>query len=73
MTPHYSMVIQWSEDDQTFVVSLPEFGPYCQTHGDSYTEAVKNGEEVLEMLITAAKERGEPLPKAQEYDAVQTA
>ena len=25
MTPHYSMVIQWSDEDQTFVVSLPEF------------------------------------------------
>jgi predicted RNase H-like HicB family nuclease len=24
--PHYSMVIEWSDDDQGYVVSLPEWG-----------------------------------------------
>ncbi len=40
MSFHYSMVIQWSEEDQLFLVHLPEFG--CQqfhTHGRTYEEA----------------------------------
>jgi len=67
MTPHYSMVIQWSDEDQTFVVSLPEFGLFCQTHGDTYAEAVQNGEQVIEMLVSSAKDRGEALPAARVY------
>lgn len=73
MTPHYSMIIQWSDEDQTFVVSLPEFGSFCQTHGDTYAEAVRNGEEVIDMLVSSAKERGEPLPAARVYHPIHAA
>ena len=38
MTSHYSMLIQWSDDDRVFVVTLPEFGG-CKTHGATYEEA----------------------------------
>ncbi len=34
MICHYSMLIQWSEEDQVFVVSLPEFGRFAKTHGE---------------------------------------
>lgn len=57
----YSMLIQWSEEDSAFVVTLPEF-PNCRTHGDSYEEAVKNGQEVLEMVVESYQEDGLPLP-----------
>ena len=42
MNPRYSMVITWSDEDQCFIVSLPEFGPYANTHGDNtfYIRAV---------------------------------
>jgi antitoxin HicB len=52
--PHYSMVIQWSDEDQIYVVSLPEWGKYAQTHGSTYEDAVRNGQEVLQMLIDSA-------------------
>jgi antitoxin HicB len=58
----YSMVIQWSEEDQAFIVSLPEF-PNCRTHGATYEEAVKNGQEVLELIIESYREEGTPLPE----------
>lgn len=58
----YSMVIQWSEEDQAFVVSLPEF-PNCRTHGATYEEAVKNGQEVLELVIESYREEDTPLPE----------
>ncbi len=63
MNYHYSIVIQWSEEDQCFVVSLPEWGEFCHTHGDTYEEALKNAQEVLELLIESALEEGEPLPE----------
>ena len=62
MTPHYSMVIQWSNEDQKFIVSLPEFGPYAHTHGDTYEEALRNGQDVLELLVEDYQARNQVLP-----------
>ena len=59
----YSIFIQWSEEDQKYVVSLPEFGPYSHTHGETYAEALKHGEEVLELLIEEYQQQGRPLPQ----------
>ena len=58
----YSMTIQWSEEDQAFIVTLPEF-PNCHTQGATYEEAVKNGQEVLELVIESYREEGTPLPE----------
>lgn len=68
----YTMLIQWSDPDQAFLVMLAEwkgrvFGPV--THGDTYEEAVRNGREVLDMLIESAIEYGEPLPVPEHYMA----
>jgi predicted RNase H-like HicB family nuclease len=63
MSSHYSMIIQWSDEDSAFIVSLPEFGEGCKTHGASYAEAVKNGEEALELLIETFRAEGRPLPE----------
>ncbi|MEC4817823.1 MAG: type II toxin-antitoxin system HicB family antitoxin [Scytonema sp. PMC 1069.18] len=63
MKLQYSIIIQWSTEDKKYVVSLPEFGPYAHTHGDTYAEAIKNGEEVLELLIEEYQAQGKPLPK----------
>lgn len=62
MNYHYTIIIQWSDEDRCFVVSLPEWG-FCHTHGDTYEEALKNAQEVLELLINSSLEDGEPLPK----------
>jgi antitoxin HicB len=63
----YTIVIKWSEEDQCYVVLLPEFTNLMQpcTHGDTYEEAVKNAQEVLEMLIESSLEDGELLPEPQ--------
>ncbi len=60
--PRYSMVIQWSDEDQTYIVSIPEF-PGNLTHGDTYEEAVKQGEDLIESLILWAQQDGKPLPE----------
>jgi len=60
----YQMVIQWSEEDNCFLVGLPDFP--CQvwrTHGNTYEEAVENGKEALESLIISYLSQGELLPE----------
>jgi predicted RNase H-like HicB family nuclease len=61
----YTIVIQWSDENQCYVVFLPEFEDVMQpcTHGDTYEEALKNAQEVLELLIESSLEEGEPLPQ----------
>ncbi len=63
----YTILIQWSEEDQCYVVSVPEFTNIMQpcTYGDTYEEAIKNAQEVLEMLIESYLTDGTPLPEPQ--------
>jgi predicted RNase H-like HicB family nuclease len=63
MKCRYTMLIQWLDEDQVFIVSLPEFGSFAATHGASYEEAAKNGHEVLDLLIETYKAQGRRLPK----------
>jgi len=56
------MVIEWSNEDSAFLVRLPEFHD-VRTHGDTYREAVRHGEEVLELLIDSYREEGRALPE----------
>ena len=62
MTSRYSMLIQWSDEDGAFVVTLPEFDGN-KTHGATYEEAARNGREALESLIEAYQAEGWPLPE----------
>lgn len=61
----YTIIIQWSNEDQAFVVTLPEFTNVMQpvTHGNTYEEALKNAQEVLKLLIESSVEEGNPLPE----------
>lgn len=64
----YQMLIQWSEEDNCFLVGFPDFpGQLWRTHGDSYEEAVTNGIEALESLIMAYEATGEQLPVPTVY------
>ncbi len=43
----YRIVIQWSDEDNCYLVGLPDFpGQKWRTHGNTYAESVKNAEEV---------------------------
>jgi len=63
---HYSMIIQWSDEDNKFIVTIPEFVG-ATTHGNTYEEAVKNGKEVIELCIETEQSLGEPLPQPHTY------
>ena len=61
----YTIVIKWSEEDNCFVIFLPEFEDVMQpvTHGETYQEALTNAQEVLELLVESSREENKPLPK----------
>ncbi|MDJ1185615.1 type II toxin-antitoxin system HicB family antitoxin [Roseofilum casamattae] len=61
----YSILIQWSEEDNAYIVSLPEWGKYARTHGSTYEEALQNAQEVLEDLIQSYHQDNKPLPSPQ--------
>ncbi|MEO0835499.1 MAG: type II toxin-antitoxin system HicB family antitoxin [Cyanobacteria bacterium J06642_3] len=69
----YSMIIQWSEDDQLFLVTIPEFSDRvimpC-THGKTRQEAITNGEEVIEMYLEAWQAEGEIIPQPSKLQTV---
>ena len=64
---NYSMIIQWSKKDGCFVVTLPEWGGFCHTYGDTYEEALSNAKEVLEQMIRSSIAEGQALPKANTF------
>lgn len=61
----YSMTIQWSKENQLFLVTIPEFAEQVVmpcTHGKTRTEAIRNGEEVIEMYLEAWQAEGVNIP-----------
>jgi predicted RNase H-like HicB family nuclease len=62
------MMIQWSDEDQAFIVTLPEF-QNAQTHGDTYEKAVKYGRELIESFVNWYREDGRELPVPLKYTA----
>jgi predicted RNase H-like HicB family nuclease len=64
----YSMIIQWSDEDQAYIVTVPEL-PGCRTHGDTYEQAVKQGQDAIESWIMAALADNDPIPPPSTFIA----
>jgi predicted RNase H-like HicB family nuclease len=73
----YSLFLQWSEEDQLFLVTIPEFSDDLRsvvdhrvimpcTHGKTREEAIHNGEEVIEMW----EAEGETIPQPRTMQTV---
>jgi predicted RNase H-like HicB family nuclease len=60
---HYSMLIQWDDEDNIYIVSIPELK--LKTHGKTYDEAIKNALEVIELWLEVATTDGRPIPPPQ--------
>lgn len=60
-------MIQWSNEGNCFLVSLPDFTEEQQwvTHRETYQEALQNAVEVIDILIEIYQEKGKILPEAQ--------
>ena len=70
MKPQYSMVIQWSSEDDCYVVYVPDFEPHFMqpcTHGETYEEAARQGKDAIESMIYWLREDGTPLPEPKVF------
>jgi antitoxin HicB len=68
---HYTMIIRWSAEDQTYLVTLPDWSEHlvgeAVTHGDTYEEAAKNGQIMLDLLVESYQAKGLALPQPKVY------
>ena len=58
----YSMLIEWSNTGNCFVVTVPEL-PGCMGDGETREEAIKMGEEAIKEWVDTAKERNRQIPE----------
>ncbi|MDN3515428.1 MAG: type II toxin-antitoxin system HicB family antitoxin [Candidatus Brocadia sp.] len=61
----YEIIIYWSNEDNTFIVEIPEL-PGCIAHGSTQEDALKNAKEAIQLWIDTAKEFGDPIPEPKE-------
>jgi predicted RNase H-like HicB family nuclease len=62
------MIIEWSDDDEAFIVTVPEL-PGCMTHGATYEEAARQGKDAIESWVDVAQELGRPIPRPRVFAA----
>ena len=62
MSIKYELIIYWSDEDQAFVVEVPEL-PGCMADGDTYEQAVANVRQVIGEWIETARDLGRPIPE----------
>ena len=62
MSIKYELIIYWSEEDNSFIVEVPELAG-CLADGQTYQEAVANAEIVIREWIETAKELGRSVPE----------
>lgn len=58
----YEVIIYWSEEDQSFIVEVPEL-PGCMADGATYQEALANVEVIIQEWIETARGLGRPIPE----------
>ncbi|MBI5918180.1 MAG: type II toxin-antitoxin system HicB family antitoxin [Nitrosomonadales bacterium] len=62
MQNRYELVIYWSNEDQRFIVEVPEL-PGCMADGDTYQNAVQNAEIVIAEWLETAQALGRAIPQ----------
>jgi predicted RNase H-like HicB family nuclease len=58
----YEIIIYWSQQDDRFIAEVPEL-PGCMADGKTYSETLRNAEEVMREWIDYAKELGREIPE----------
>ena len=62
MKSKYEIIIYWSEKDNTYIAEVPELAG-CMADGDTYQQALKNAEAVIQEWIETAQELNRPIPR----------
>jgi predicted RNase H-like HicB family nuclease len=58
----YELIIFWSEDDERYVVEVPEL-PGCMADGLIYEEAIQNTQKIISEWIETAEGLGREIPQ----------
>jgi len=58
----YEIIIYWSKEDQAYIAEVPEL-PGCMADGETYQEAIKNVEIIIQEWIETAKKLGREIPE----------
>lgn len=69
MTNRYPFNIEWSEDDQEYIVTCPAF-PGLSAFGETEEEALREGKIALAGFIETFKTNNIPLPEPSVHEAV---
>lgn len=58
----YSMVVSWSDDDNCYIVSVPDL-PGCMADGETPQKAVENAQVMIQEWIETAQMLGRKIPE----------
>ncbi|MCY3768056.1 MAG: type II toxin-antitoxin system HicB family antitoxin [Gammaproteobacteria bacterium] len=58
----YEIILYWSNEDETFIAEVPEL-PGCMAHGDTWSKALSNAGDAIELWLDTAQEFGDPIPE----------
>ncbi len=65
----YSVIISWSEEDNSYIASIPELKG-CMADGRTREEALKEIEIAKNLWIECALEDGEEIPEPNLFNAM---
>lgn len=52
----YTINIQYSKEDKSYIASVPELGPYISAFGDSYEDALHEIQTVIDLTLQTYKD-----------------
>jgi predicted RNase H-like HicB family nuclease len=58
----YELIIFWSEEDERYVVEVPEL-PGCMADGPTYETAIQNTQKIISEWIETAESLGREIPQ----------
>ena len=64
--PHYALLIEWDDEDQIYIASVPAL-PGCQTHGATYVEAAAKATDLIGEWVAVLRDSGLPIPPARHW------
>jgi predicted RNase H-like HicB family nuclease len=62
----YSVIIIWSDEDEAFIVTVPEL-PGCRAHGETKSEALAEAQIAIENWMDTARELGREIPAPKHF------
>ncbi|MCP4404713.1 MAG: type II toxin-antitoxin system HicB family antitoxin [bacterium] len=62
MMSKYEIILYWSDEDEAFIAEVPELSG-CMADGETYFEALKNAETIIQEWLETAQELGRPIPE----------